>query len=90
MDCEVLIRAFVPESVSELRQRMAGLLTYFPLGRLPIRRLADSGWGAQMVYEAYSSGNCCRFARHSLLILRVIKPIGTISLQRYCIKLIVR
>jgi len=57
--------AFSPKA-SFTKAVMAGLLTYSWTVCLPKARVSFSGistaWNG-----AYSSGNCCRFSRHSLL-----------------------
>jgi hypothetical protein len=67
---------------------MAGLLTFPILNTFPSFDYLNSGVQLRTImsisrHRDYSSGNCCRFARHSLLILWVIIPFGTITLQRY-------
>jgi len=47
---------------------MAGLLTLFLLG-FPSHLFCSKQWLINQAYKDYSSGNCCRFARHSLLFL---------------------
>jgi len=46
---------------------MAGLLTYFLPGRLPIHKLTDSGRVCPGIHEDYSSGYCAGFSPASLL-----------------------
>jgi len=65
---ETTILAFIPKATN-MFCKMAGLLTYSLFVAFPsaILLTVARGWQTNLM-RAYSSGNCCRFSRHSLLI----------------------